>query len=1127
MKNLKKILIVIAMLALLVASFATVIGAEEDKNVGSVAKIEEHNTNIEAEFSNPDGVNTKALINRLSAVYDYIRNPELVWDGVAGTPEYNAAVAKVDGYCIQVTNILCDAVTDPNANLDQSKIDVIAAYDFITKCAPAETTEGYADVIAKITAKNEAITEILFAAITVPKLEVAEEPTAEQIATAHKNLYSALNVTRAAAKNLFKQVKKCPLVSEATYAKYSNVAYDITTIMLDEYDYFLTVATNSNSDYFKTVNDIRTAEAFVVATDISKADGYTATMERLNSALALAEGEIEKKRNALDSLAPFEEYDYGYFLQKNFNGNLSPEEYANLSNDEKKAYDKNNEHLIYPNASGEHKTERVFDNLYGRGESGYLKFMYGPEKIHHYTYIKVDTAGGMQEYGLVFEWDMRINDTSANSLVFQDEDRVRMVNGKAVFSDLFATVSGTDNFVGLKNAGSNTKYSIKALAADERVTVPDAMVIDVWTHFTMTYDPETRLGTLYVNYVPVFEIYHFVPEHWQSQLRFGPSTVTNWEGWDVDNIEMYYGTAFRITDKFTKMNDDQKFEYFVNYAYDGMGNPTEYLARNNAYNKAKLLVGKYAQSNPFVTKFKSIDYNNDIKYPAMAQNLGILTEKVEKLGVIDVTTDNIKLITDTIKDINSFVSKNASLIDKADTSEGGYQDQMAVVYSTEADVAKLEILKNFIDAVSKFERATTLSARTRYALLAAEFYAQAEYEIEENRDFVANDPVVYQFEKLLNKQIADDGSYLTPTDKDGNPTPGYIAEDDPAYVKIFAYYDSFAAILSAREKLENSKNIINAMNSVANMNGYVATDDFFIANYDELKPYTLLIRGYINADNYDKEYPGVREAIEKFNEMEPYFFERLQLEHIDTITEMLAKYDKVSTFIEKVAIVNSVKAYFENEDTALNNTAMVKVVRMRVEDEREQLTKLQSQNEVYENELKGYEESYLDVLTQQTEYFINIINHMDSVVSFSEIEKLFADASVYYYGINLNVEGALEAAEKYAEYRAYIADVNANNAAFSMYMKDLDYALNCEGAEKRDELFAALKNLSTYADFVDEGNKGIARQLETYYKELAAYENNISAIENAIYGANQFGNALRTIKLPATVLSVIGKLINN
>lgn len=1130
MKNLKKILIVIAVLALLVASFATVIVADEDQSKGSVAEIEKWVTTIESEIAKPSTDARRNPVGKVTSAYEYVRNTALDWDGVIGTPEYDAAIAKLEVLCVQVASELSTKAKTAD--------DLAAAYTFIVSCAPAETTAGYADVVAAITAKNEVYTEESYSLISMPVYD------AENID--HAKLYSDIfrvksadgkitDGTNAQIRNLYKLIKACPWVSEEKATKYSMAAYDLTTLMLDEYEYFLQNKTDSSDDYFKTVNDIRSIEAFVVATDISKAAGYSATMDRLNAGLAIAEAAIEAKRKSLDELAPFEEYDYGVFLQKNWDGSKTPEEYSELTTSEKQKYDEENSHFPYPNASGGHKTEKVFESLYGRENNGYLKFMYGVgNNIHHYTYFDLAKAKGKEDDGLVFEWDMRVNEKADTSIVMQGVDTINKEAGLSVFQTLFVTLRGDENFVKLRNLGDN-KYSIQQVPTEDRSFAEKAMVLDVWTHFIMTYNPETRMGALYVNYEKVFDIYHFGYAKVNANYRFGPNSTSGWEGWDFDNFDMYYGTAFRIKDKFSSMSEDEKFEYFVNYAFDGMGHPEEYLSRDNAYKKAELLVGKYGDTHPGVIKFRSIDYKTDIKDPAMKQNLGILTEKITKLeNDFAVTTENITVITDTIKDINAFVSKNASLIDKADTSEGGYQDMMAVMYNIEANVKKLEILKKFVDAVIRFERATTLSARTRYANLAAEFYAEAEYELEENRIFVANDPVVVDFEKGFNGQKVeggkDDDKYLKPTDKDGKPTPGYIAEDDPRYVQIFEYYDTFAKLLAEREKLENSKNIINAMNTISKMDGYEATDAFFAANYDELKPYTTLIRSYISNGSYDTEYPGIDEAIASFFEMDPYFFERLQLEHIDAIEKMLAKYDKVSTLVEKVAVVNSVKAYFEENDTALNNTTINKATRTRVEDEREALEKLMAQNDVYAIELEGYEESYLDVLTQQTEYFINIINHMNSVITFAEIKDLFEEASVYYYGINLNVEGALEAAEKYAEYRAYIDAVNTSNEAFAMYMKDLAFIVNDEdivGVEKRDEMFKVLKNINVYIDFVDATNKNIAKQLETYYAALEAYENNITAIENAVYEGVQFTNAIRTIKLPATVLSVIGKLINN
>ena len=1167
MKNLKKILIVVAMLALLLVSFATVSGAEEEANKGSVAEIEKYITKIEAEFEKTDG----NPVNEVTSAYDYIHDPTLVWEGVSETAEYKTAVAKLDKYCVQAADSICPEEKVEQGSINSVTNGVNTVYAFLTKCGPAEETEGYAALKAKITAKNEEVTEYLYALISVPTVEVKtetpEEPAPETPAPAETDseqtdpegttpeepapetpapaptredydaIYSALNTGRVSTKNLFKQLKKCPWVSEEAADKYDAIAQELVDLMLDAYYVFVDSAdAKSSSDYFKTVNDIRTVEAFVMNT--ITAEKMTAiSFRRMIDGLEIAEAAVEAQRKELDKLAPFDEYDLGYYMQRYYEPDVK-----DLGDD-----------ISVANAKKAHRTEKVTETIYtgyneatgaySTDENTFTKFVCAStdEKIHLYSYIPLSKAKGMSEYGVVFEWDMRVNDQNSNAISLQDEDRVRTENGSAQFANLFDTVTGTDNFIGLKQGEAKT-FSVSTLTKEDRDNnkVMDAMVIDVWTHFTITYDPETRVGTLYVNYMPIFEIYHFNYEKLQSQFRFGPSATMGWEsGWDLDNIEIYYGTAFRITDKFSSMTTKQQFEYFVNYAHGEDGYETEYLSRNSAYNKAKLMLKEYKAAygeDTFVKKFNEIDYDNDIKVPAMAQNIKILTEKVANLQKLAINTTNKTRISDTIADINAFVSKNGSLINKADTSDTGYQAQMAIVYSTEADVKKLDYIEAFVAELEKFERATTLSARTRYALAAAEIYAQAEYDIEENRNFVIerNDPVVIAFEKKLNNQVVDLGEgktgYLQPTDDKGNPTPGYLAEDDPAYIQLFEYYYSFESLLVAREKLENSKNIINAVNSIIGMKGYAATDEFFEANYDAIKPYTLLIRGYINSAKYDESYEGVEEAIEKFLEMDPYFFEKLQLEHIATLEEMLAKYDAVNTFIEKVAVVNSVKAYFDSADTALNNTTITKAVRMRVEDEREQLLKLQGQNEVYENELKGYENSYLDVLNQQTQYFINIINHMDSIVSFSEIEELFDEATVYYYGINLNVEGALEAAEKYADYRAYIASVNESNDAFTMYMKNLTSILNDEeivGKEKRDELFSTLKSLSTYVDFVDAGDRNIAGGLERYYTELAAYESGISAIDGAIYQANQFANALRTNKLPATVLSVIGRLIND
>ena len=131
MKQLKKILIVIAMLALLVASFAIVIGAEEEKEVGTVAKLEKYIASIEAELDNAP-TDTAKHQDAGTAAYGYIHDSEIDWTEASGTPEYAAAVAKLDGYCIQVANALCAKIPSPSADVDASMISIEGVYSFFT-----------------------------------------------------------------------------------------------------------------------------------------------------------------------------------------------------------------------------------------------------------------------------------------------------------------------------------------------------------------------------------------------------------------------------------------------------------------------------------------------------------------------------------------------------------------------------------------------------------------------------------------------------------------------------------------------------------------------------------------------------------------------------------------------------------------------------------------------------------------------------------------------------------------------------------------------------------------------------------------------------------------------------------
>lgn len=1152
MKNLKKALIVIAMLALIVASVAVVIGAEGDGEY-SVTELNSYVSSVENELA-ATKANPSAQAKKLVEAYKFAEITSEQYNALSEDDKaaYDAACAKIAEHALTIANNVFGLIEQAEKRGDAETEADLRAF----RATAILENKAYLDAIKKYS--DGADYEQIWTNLNAKNAELIAECYAVVTENNDYTDASTLAAAETAMLELYTQMNAYPISDAELKTTYSLTAYDIARKMLDNYnalpdksltvddvkDEYITVPEGETvtvamkeewlrSQYFNRINNILLVQRFINTADISSAEGYEAFMDDYADAMERRDLELAAKRASLDAQADLNQYDYGFFSDLNFDGEWKEGNYIDYATGA-------------TNVDGEqYKVEQRFETLDGE-TTGYQAFVYGdPSKtaagsaMHNYAHANYRTYTE-QDYGIVIEWDMRINEAlgsgSLSWMIYANDKSGKMLS-------IFTLTNGDAGHVAVNNTnrGNSDLMQNPNLPA---VTVNDAIAIGAWTHYSLTYNAQTKLGQLYINYQYICDVSYYSKdsEKLNDQFRMGPTSAafSNWGGWDIDNYQAYFGNQVRITDKFDNMSDEDQFVYFVNTAKYGTGDPADetitpaldnYLARNTAYERAKALVSAFEDNVKFketVELFKSIEYEKEIKKPAMEMNLQDIQSRVAEILDGKLTTENMAKKLALIDDLNSFISKNSALINKADTTpEVGYQAQMSKVYELEADIDVLLQVDGFIKAVEKFSRATALSALTRHAASAEAIYSVAFAE-EANRELVKDDPLVLQFEQEFNGQVKDDGKLIEEGEE------GYIAPEN--YIKLFDYYDSFAAQLAARAKYENSKKIINAVDYITSLDGYDDTVEFWSANYSVIYDYMNMIRNIVNEDNYDAVNEDVKENVEaaliKFREIDVYFYEKLQQEHIKAIEAILAKYEGVSTYIERYAVVQSAKEYFDEEapftfDTALNNTKINKAVREAVEDEKARLLELKGIVEVYETEVLAYEDAYLDVLDQQTQYFINTVNHMSSVVSFSEIVELFDKATTYYYGINVNVEGATEAAETYAEYRAYIAEVRENNAMLAVYAREIDFALFEEGAAKRDALYAALKNCGEYVDAVDASDSNVARYLATYNTELAKYEANVSAVKGAIYEAVQFTNAVRSESLPVTVLSVIGRLINN
>ena len=258
--------------------------------------------------------------------------------------------------------------------------------------------------------------------------------------------------------------------------------------------------------------------------------------------------------------------------------------------------------------------------------------------------------------------------------------------------------------------------------------------------------------------------------------------------------------------------------------------------------------------------------------------------------------------------------------------------------------------------------------------------------------------------------------------------------------------------------------------------------------------------------------------------------EYIQQQHIAILKAELAKYIATESYIDRMGICNTIKAYLDNNDIAYyNQDTLANAVYVVVADEIEALRQCIIEYEVYVAEIAAMAPDYESILAQNTYYFIGIVQQMTTCISYVDIKPLFEKAESYYYGINVDTEEALEAAEIYAVYRDLIAYYEATAEIFIGYVTSLNAANDpsLSLVEKEDVIYVALSNAMAYASLVDEGVEGVAAAMAKYETALANYNAETEIVNSELAGATQITCATRSGYISATVLAIISKLFGN
>lgn len=982
-------------------------------SVAIVATAEENADMVELQklYGNVDKYpDTKDKATQLAKTYTYLKDHPID----PATAGYADLVASMHAKSVEIANTMLDEINPKDSTVN--KVTALnAVFAHIDACPPADGTAGYADVLAEVNSLNEEYIGKLY-----------QEAEASTTTFAKQKVYTLI----------FKQLAYKPIdatKNAALIALCKDGAFAVAKQYLADYN--ATLGDTSDAKYFARANAAGMLEYFLEIVDLTGVNGAAAFISEAEDAIMASEKEVYDRMVELDTQANFDDYE------------LTDGRY-NVTFDDGKSLTTTN-----PNA-----TNIGILNTDKNGNK-YFTLHYGDVASHLFTEPSIKS----DDLGMVLNVDMMFDDNFWATDFVMREAGVQM---QTLFQFLCSNRDGNIEIVPVSSNGGASKNLNGTMEKIKGVLVPN-----VWFTVTLTYDKEERTGAVYINYVKVLDMTYGETIVFEG-YRLGKSS-TNQEI-SLDNLDFYQGTDFRIFDKFTKMSDADKFKYYVDYCVNEKYTATN---RNAAYLKARELKATIPDNDEILeykAKFDALDYENDVKKPAMKYNLDRIKDLVSKLPD-SVDSETREAVAVQVAAIDAFIAANAELINRADPE---YIAQAQLIADQKTAIERVINVEEFIVAVSKFHRATSYTSMSKHAASAQAIWTLADYNTAANIKYVESDPVVREFEKELNV-------------KDAEPT-------DPGYVNAFDYFLTFGATMAERIKYENSKKILDCLEFITGLEGYEATEKFWGENIDFISVYIDVMRKIIVENNFNAEVEGVLEAIDTYYVIDSYFYEVLQQNHIATIEEQLEKYLATESFIEKRGICEYIKIYLEENDVVIYNNNLSALIAERVADESETLTKLEYLYLQYTSELASQEKDYESVLNENTRAFIGTVRTMTSVVTYTEIRALVDRASGYYYAMNVETEEAKDAVVLYNAYKEIVDEKEEIAESFIAYVGIIEAIDSYEEEIRADVLYDALVACAKLADGVDAEVEGAEAALDIYEDALKDYNKKVTAVNSEI-----------------------------
>ena len=185
--------------------------------------------------------------------------------------------------------------------------------------------------------------------------------------------------------------------------------------------------------------------------------------------------------------------------------------------------------------------------------------------------------------------------------------------------------------------------------------------------------------------------------------------------------------------------------------------------------------------------------------------------------------------------------------------------------------------------------------------------------------------------------------------------------------------------------------------------------------WEYVRSYSLTVARAVK-EGYNTAYEGVDEALAFNEKIYAYFYNLLQEEHIQHLTETLARYETAQTYVDKLGVCTYIENYIATQDIDTTRADVIVFIE-RVAEIRESLT---AQN----GTPSDVEVEYLEALKANTTLFIAAVNEMLDArdQGYQALYDAWQEALKYYYFMEITSNEVKAAIAEYVVLEQQLLD---------------------------------------------------------------------------------------------------------